>query len=276
MINFMELHIIKEQEILGKTFTMYGTIENPLFLAQNVAEWIDYSKTSQGYYNVSKMLLSVDDDEKSTITNGNSGGSKAFLTEDGLYEVLMQSRKPIAKQFKHEVKSILKQMRLTGGAVVDNREGEFIENYFKSFSEETKLAMVQDLHIQNRMFKEQIFELQPQAEAFQDLMTAQGYIKFIDVAQSVEIGRNTLFELMRSKKILTKQSSFNVPYGRFKKMDLFKVIYSKDETGHMSCITMVSPKGLNYIYKLIKKNKLESEFDSEKLLTATVSTKAVA
>lgn len=272
----MELHIIKEQEILGKTFTMYGTIENPLFLAQNVAEWIDYSKTSQGYYNVSKMLLSVDDDEKSTITNGNSGGSKAFLTEDGLYEVLMQSRKPIAKQFKHEVKSILKQMRLTGGAVVDNREGEFIENYFKSFSEETKLAMVQDLHIQNRMFKEQIFELQPQAEAFQDLMTAQGYIKFIDVAQSVEIGRNTLFELMRSKKILTKQSSFNVPYGRFKKMDLFKVIYSKDETGHMSCITMVSPKGLNYIYKLIKKNKLESEFDSEKLLTATVSTKAVA
>ncbi|WP_255299871.1 BRO family protein [Bacillus cereus] len=27
-----------------------------------------------------------------------------FLTEDGLYEVLMQSRKPIAKMFKKEVK----------------------------------------------------------------------------------------------------------------------------------------------------------------------------
>ncbi|WP_300854391.1 BRO family protein, partial [uncultured Clostridium sp.] len=31
-----------------------------------------------------------------------------FLTEDGLYEVLMQSRKPIAKAFKKEVKKILK------------------------------------------------------------------------------------------------------------------------------------------------------------------------
>ena len=34
-----------------------------------------------------------------------------FLTEDGLYEVLMQSRKPIAKQFKKEVKTLLKNIR---------------------------------------------------------------------------------------------------------------------------------------------------------------------
>lgn len=33
-----------------------------------------------------------------------------FLTEDGLYEVLMQSRKPKAKEFKKEVKKILKSM----------------------------------------------------------------------------------------------------------------------------------------------------------------------
>ena len=106
---------------------IYGTNENPLFLAKDVAEWIDYSKTSQGYYNTSKMLMTIDEDEKLTITNSNSGGSKiyltedeeekeihrlstltngysaTFLTEDGLYEVLMQSRKPIAKDFKKEV-----------------------------------------------------------------------------------------------------------------------------------------------------------------------------
>ena len=43
-----------------------------------------------------------------------------FLTEDGLYEVLMQSRKPIAKQFKKEVKQILKQIRRTGDYVPVN------------------------------------------------------------------------------------------------------------------------------------------------------------
>ena len=38
-----------------------------------------------------------------------------MLTEDGLYEVLMQSRKPIAKEFKREVKKILKSVRKNGG-----------------------------------------------------------------------------------------------------------------------------------------------------------------
>ena len=52
------------------------------------------------------MVASVDEEEKevhriSTLTNGYSA---TFLTEDGLYEVLMQSRKPIAKAFKKEVK----------------------------------------------------------------------------------------------------------------------------------------------------------------------------
>lgn len=63
------------------------------------------------------MLNSVDDDEKRTITisySGNMTTNQLFLTEDGVYEVLMQSRKPIAKMFKKEVKKILKQIRLTG------------------------------------------------------------------------------------------------------------------------------------------------------------------
>ena len=37
-----------------------------------------------------------------------------FLTEDGVYEVLMQSRKPMAKAFKKEVKKVLKEIRKHG------------------------------------------------------------------------------------------------------------------------------------------------------------------
>ena len=40
--------------------------------------------------------------------------SALFLTEDGMYEVLMQSRKPIAKQFKKQVKIIFKSIRKHG------------------------------------------------------------------------------------------------------------------------------------------------------------------
>ena len=45
------------------------------------------------------MMNNVDADEKLTYTIRNAGQGREmwFLTEDGLYEVLMQSRKPVAK-----------------------------------------------------------------------------------------------------------------------------------------------------------------------------------
>ena len=62
----------------------------------------------------------VDDDERLLRTMFGAGQNREvwFLTEDGLYEVLMQSRKPIAKQFKKEVKKILKEIRQNGGYLI--------------------------------------------------------------------------------------------------------------------------------------------------------------
>lgn len=126
-----KLQVIDQRNLLGKNFKVYGDFENPLFLARDVAEWIDYQKTSEGYYNTSKMLNTVDEDEKVTIPNKDSGGSKLFLTEDGLYEVLMQSRKPIAKKFKKEVKKILKSIRMNGIYVAQAKAHEKMFNAMK-------------------------------------------------------------------------------------------------------------------------------------------------
>ena len=101
--------------VLGKEFNIYGTFDEPLFLAKDVASWIEHS-------DVSTMIHAVDDDEKVQNTNPNNacgGQGSWFLTENGLYEVLMQSRKPIAKEFKKEVKKILHELRTKG--VVDLR-----------------------------------------------------------------------------------------------------------------------------------------------------------
>ena len=88
---------------------MYGTFDNPLFLAKDVAEWIEHS-------DVSTMAKAVDEEERLTQTLFVSGQNRdcLFLTEEGLYEVLMQSRKPIAKAFKKKVKEILKELRTKG------------------------------------------------------------------------------------------------------------------------------------------------------------------
>jgi len=102
------VQMIEQREVFGKDFKIYGDIENPLFLAKDIANWIEYDASS-----TNKLLNTVDETEKVRKIVPNLEGNQEMwlLTEDGLYEVLMQSRKPIAKQFKKKVKEILKDIR---------------------------------------------------------------------------------------------------------------------------------------------------------------------
>ena len=108
------IQVLKQTELLGHQFTVYGTAENPLFLTKEIADIIEYSAS-----NSSKLTNLVDKDEKVRNIITTPGGNQEvwMLTEDGLYEVLMQSRKPIAKQFKKGVKQILHEVRTTGGYI---------------------------------------------------------------------------------------------------------------------------------------------------------------
>ena len=78
-----ELTIFNQQEVLGKQFKVYGDADNPLFLAKDVAEWIEYAKTGKGTYDVSRMTGTVDEDEKLVRTIYTSGQNREmwFLTE---------------------------------------------------------------------------------------------------------------------------------------------------------------------------------------------------
>ena len=104
-----EVKLISKSNLLGREINVYGSVYEPLFMAKDVATWIEHS-------DVSTMMRNLDNEEKVTNIVCTPGGKQNawFLTEDGLYEVLMQSRKPIAKQFKKGVKEILKSIRRTG------------------------------------------------------------------------------------------------------------------------------------------------------------------
>jgi prophage antirepressor-like protein len=259
-----ELKVVKETEILGKKIVMYGSIENPWFLAKDVAEWIDYSK-SNGKYQVSAMLRKIDDDEKGIKTFTTLGGNQNawFLTEDGLYESCMKSTKPIAKQMKKEIKSYLKQIRLTGGYIPIQEEDspELIMAKGLKVAEET--IKNKDAIISQK--DKQIAELKPDAEMARKLMNAKGWLSLKQVADNIEIGRTTLCSLLRQKKVLSKQTGYNEPMGKYIKSGYFKTIMNKDEKHHITPVVIVSPKGLKFVYRLIKRNELLDEFDVNKL-----------
>ena len=115
-----------EVTLMGKTFNVYGTAEEPLFRAKDVAEWIEHS-------DVHKMVQSVDEDEKVRNNIPTLGGNQEawFLTENGVYEVLMLSRKPVAKEFKKEVKKMLHALRTRKATLMPTNFADALEAYAK-------------------------------------------------------------------------------------------------------------------------------------------------
>ncbi|MDX5610086.1 phage antirepressor, partial [Clostridioides difficile] len=257
------LQTIKEQELLGKEFKVYGTLENPLFLARDVAEWIDYSKTSEGYYNTSKMLMSIDEDEKVTITNSNSGGNKLFLTEDGLYEVLMQSRKQIAKQFKKEVKKILKEIRKTGGYIHSTSDMSDDEIMARALQVAQKTIEKKSREIEE---KDKVIQLQQPKVLFADSVASSdnsilvGELAKLLRQNGIDTGQNRLFDWLRNNGYLIKRKGeeYNTPTQ--KSVDL-GVIETKEGTrvhpdGHTSITKTpkITGKGQIYFINKFKKN----------------------
>lgn len=253
------LQVIKQQQILGKNFKVYGTVENPLFLAKDVAEWIDYSKTSEGYYNVSKMLMSIDEDEKVTITNSNSGGNKLYLTEDGLYEVLMQSRKAIAKKFKKEVKTILRQIRITGGYIPINENMSDFEIMARALQiSQNTIAKKNEIIIAKDI------ELEDKNKFINQIAISENSLLVREVAKiaskkGIIIGEKRLWQKLRDWKMIFKNTT--EPKQEFIDRGYFEIVEgyktSKEKT-FIYHTTKVTGKGQVYIIKkLIEESFLE-------------------
>lgn len=217
------IQVLSETELLGHKFTVYGTAENPLFLAKEVAECIEYGQSS-----VNKLVNLVDDDEKVRNNLPTPGGNQQvwFLTEDGLYEVLMQSRKPIAKGFKKGVKEILKSIRKTGGYIAtkqDDTPEEIMaraltiaqatlakrEERLKQLEAENghKQVVIEQKEEEIIIKDKEIKILAPKGESFDKIMSSDGLVTTNMIAAFLEISAIKLNKLLCEWGIQYKQSS---------------------------------------------------------------------
>ena len=94
----------------GLNIQVYGTYEEPLFKAKDIGDLL-------GIKDIRTTLRDFDKDEWHTMPVTDSLGRQQetnMLKEQGLYKILMISRKPIAKQFQKWVFNIIKEIRLKG------------------------------------------------------------------------------------------------------------------------------------------------------------------
>lgn len=247
-----DLKVLDEREVLGKEFKMYGTIENPLFLAKDVVQGVLEIR------NVSQFISqNIDEDEKVRVYFKNigsrSGSEQWFLTEDGLYEALMQSRKPIAKAFKKEVKGILKQIRQTGGYIPIAQEDDEETIMAKAF-----LIAQRTIEKKNKLIE----EMTPRVNWFDKFMSSEGLYSSTQVAKVLHISSaKKLNTILNEKKIIYKQGNkVWLPYVSTDK-SWYKLIVGSSENYSYSQLKF-TPKGIYEISKILDVNLKEEDVQS--------------
>lgn len=257
--------LISTKQILGREVNVYGDFENPLFLAKDVAQWIEYSQTN-GKYEVSKMLKTVDQDEKLVGRLFISGQNREvwMLTESGLYEVLMQSRKPIAREFKKEIKVMLNTIRRHGIYSTPEKLYELLAKPESMVIVLTELQKEQALRCDA---ERKVRELRPKAELMERVLDCD---EMIDIGQTAKIlelpfGRNTLFIKLREKGIFFKHR--NEPKQEYIDRGYFtlkeKVIEPNNHDSFTVIKTLVTQRGLEFIARLFNVVTTETESSCE-------------
>lgn len=243
------LQIFNNSEF-GKIRTV--TINNePWFIGKDIEEIL-------GYKNISRDInRHVDKDD---ILNYQDGSLKTnrgvtVINESGLYSLILSSKLPTAKKFKHWVTSeVLPTIRKTGGYI--SNDDAFISTYLPFADDQTKMLFKSTLQTV-RQLNDKIEADRPKV-LFADAVTASktdiliGELAKIIRQNGCDIGEKRLFKWLREHGYLIsrKGTDYNAPTQRSVDMGLFRVketaITHSDGHTTISKTTKVTGKGQSY------------------------------
>ena len=231
----------------------------PWFVGRDVCNILGYANSSDA------LAKRVDTEDKGVANCDTLGGNQnlTVINESGLYSLILSSKLPNAKRFKHWVTSeILPSIRKHGMYATD----ELINN------PDVFIQVLQELKAE----KERKAALEAQAEAnrpkiiFADAVAAShNSILIGDLAKlikqnGVDIGQKRLFEWLRNNGYLMKSgASYNLPTQKSMELKLFEIkertINNPDGSIRTTKTTKVTGKGQQYfINKLLSTTMLKS------------------
>lgn len=229
----------------------------PYFVGKDVAEILGYSRPDHAITN------HVDDDDKLTYRIDTSGQNRQMfiINESGLYSLILSSKLPKAKEFKHWVTSeILPTIRKHGAYMTDS----VIEQALTSPDFLIQLAtQLKEEQAQRKALEQQVESDRPKVLFADAVETSQTSILVGDLAKlikqnGVDIGQKRLFAWLRDNGYLIKSgSSTNMPTQRSMDMKLFEVkersISNPDGSVRVTKTTKVTGKGQTYFINIFLK-----------------------
>lgn len=190
-----------ENPIFGQ-IRMVMVDDEPMFCLIDVCRALEIK-------NATDVAKRLDEDELTRLNLGGRAGESNFITESGLYAVIVRSDKPNAKKFRKWVTSeVLPTIRKTGGYV--NNDELFISTYLPYADENTKLIFSQTLKTvreQNETIKRQKKEIIHKEDVI------IGLVDDIDLATK----RQRITQIIRFGADGKYQERYSLLYGEFER-----------------------------------------------------------
>lgn len=222
----------------------------PYFVGKDVADVLGYKKPENAVAN------HVDEEDKTTTliqgTGSNYKSKTVIVNESGLYSLILSSKLPTTKKFKHWVTSeVLPAIRKHGAYMTDEKAFDVVNN-------KSGLAdLLQQAADQLKQKDIQIAELKPKALFADSVATSDSTILVGELAKilrgnGIEIGQNRLFDWLRTNGYLIskKGSSYNLPTQKSMNLGLFKIkettINHSNGSVSISKTAKVTGKGQQY------------------------------
>lgn len=224
---------------------------NPWWVLKDVCDVLELS-------NPSMIADRLDDDERAKYCLGRQGDTN-IISESGLYNVILLSRKPEAKKFKRWVThEVLPTIRKHGAYVTPAKLEEIMNDpdaWIKVLT-----ALKEERSAKERLQLEAA-ENKPKVVFADAVSVSDGTILIGELAKilkgnGIEIGQNRLFERLRQDGYLIKRrgTDYNAPTQRAMELGLFKVketaITHSDGHVTISKTTKVTGKGQQYFINL--------------------------
>ena len=210
------------------------------FLGKEVAEKLGYSNTRDA------LARHVDIEDKADvgIHDGRQMRSMTAINESGLFSLILSSKLPSAKRFKHWVtKEVLPSIRKNGG---------YIASQEKLTNEEilAKAMLVVNNVIEEK--NQKIKELEPKANYYDQLVDKNLLTNFRNTAKQLNIPQKAFIDFLLANDFVYRDKHQRLlPYSR-KNKGYFEVKEWISEDGRLVGIqTLITPKGRNYFLVLL-------------------------
>ena len=199
----------------------------------------------------------LDEDEKGVDNIDTLGGRQELtvISESGLYNVILLSRKPEAKQFKRWVThEVLPQIRQHGAYLTTAKLEELMNDpdAWIQLLTALKVERLEKAQLQVQAVKDKPKVVFADAVAVSDGTILIGELAKILKGNGIEIGQNRLFERLRQDGYLIKRfgTDYNAPTQRAMELGLFRVketaITHSDGHVTISKTTKVTGRGQQY------------------------------